>query len=63
MATQVLKDRYGCIIGKFETASNGVQTIKDKYGYIKGSYDPKMNKTKDKYGYVVGTGNLLATLI
>lgn len=62
MAEQVLRDRYGHIIGRI-TQRSGQFEIRDSYGHLKGRYDPKTDTTRDAYGHLVGKGNLLTSLL
>lgn len=57
---QVLKDRYGHIIGKIKSEGNR-DVIYDEYGHRLGYFDGTY--TYDEYGHRVGTGNLLTTLL
>ena len=56
---QVLRDRYGVVIGEIRIK----QTLWDKHFNRLGEYDSHSNWTRDKYGNPVGRGNLLVTLL
>jgi hypothetical protein len=62
MSEEVIKDKYGYVIAKFET--KGTNTIMyDKYHNRIAEYDSNEGYTRDKYGNKVGNGNLLMTLL
>lgn len=63
MADQELRDRYGSLIGKIKTLSDGRFELRDKYGSLKGTYNPQNNETRDSHGGLVGKGNILTTLL
>ena len=63
MADQELRDRYGRLLGRIRTRSDGRLELRDAYSRLKGTYDPKTNQTRDDLGRFVGTGNLLTTLL
>ncbi|MBO7121528.1 MAG: hypothetical protein J6V79_03970 [Bacilli bacterium] len=59
---EVLRDRYGNMLGKIE--DNGREMIvRDKFGNKCGTYEKSTNTTRDRHGNKVGTGNLLVALL
>lgn len=62
MSEEVIKDKNGYVLAKFET--KGTKTIMyDKYQNRIAEYDSTEGYTRDKYGNKVGNGNLLMTLL
>ena len=59
---QLLRDRYGTIIGQLITEGSK-QTLRDRYGYLLGWYNTSNDLTHDKYGTIIGQGNILLTLL
>lgn len=61
---QILRDRTGQILGRFEVqSSTGKIVARDARGSLVGSYYPDTNTTRDARGLRVGTGNLLPALL
>ena len=62
MSEEVIKDKYGYVVAKFET--NGTTTIMyDKYHNRMAQFDSNEGYTRDKNGNKIGNGNLLMTLL
>jgi YD repeat-containing protein len=62
MSEEVIKNKNGYVIAKFET--NGTKTIMyDKNHNRIAEFDSIEGYTRDKYGNKLGNGNLLTTLL
>lgn len=63
-AVQVIRDKRGVIVGRFETQRLTMKTIaRDAHGVLVGQYDHRADVTRDARGVLVGTGNLLPALL
>jgi YD repeat-containing protein len=62
MSEEVIIDKYGYVLAKFE--KNGTTTVMyDKYHIRIAQFDSNEGYTRDKYGSKIGDGNLLMTLL
>ena len=62
MATQILRDSTGNVIGEIKHQGSDLVII-DAQGNVKGTYNSGTNTTYDSSGNTVGTGNLLTRLL
>jgi len=63
-ATQVIRDKRGVIVGRFETQHlTGKAIARDARGLLVGQYDHRADVTRDARGVLVGSGNLLPVLL
>lgn len=60
---EIIRDKYGKIIGFIETDQLGNKLVRDFYGKILGRYTKRSNLTKDFYGRIVAQGDATAGLI
>ena len=64
VAVQIIRDKRGVIVGRFETQHLAKKTIaRDAHGVLVGQYDHRANVTRDARGVLVGSGNLLPALV
>jgi len=62
MAEQVLRDRFGRIVGYIHEVA-GEQVLFDKNGRRLGRYSKERDATYDKFGRIVGFGNWLSYIL
>ena len=60
MATEVLRDIHGKLIGEIREIGNG-KTLYDSHGKALGTF--RNGNTYDIHGRLIGSGNLLVTLL
>ena len=63
MATTLIRDRDGKIIGRLDVQSNGDKLLRDFSGHILGRYKASSNLTLDFNGRIVGRGDCLTMLL
>jgi len=63
MATELIKDSYGNVLGSVETGLDGSQVLRDANGKIRGYYDPSTDHTRGPDKRILAKGNVLKTLI
>jgi hypothetical protein len=63
MATEMVKDAYGNILGSIESAGDGSQVLRDAEGKVRGFYDPSTDHTRGPDQRILAKGNALRQLI
>ncbi len=63
MATEILKDAHGNILGSIESAADGSQVLRNADGKIRGFYDPSTDHTRGPNKQILAKGNTLRQLI
>ncbi len=63
-AVQIIRDKRGVIVGRFETQHLTRKTIaRDARGLLVGQYEHRADVTRSARGVLVGSGNLLPALL
>lgn len=63
MASELIKDARGNVLGAIETGTDGGQVLRDADGRVRGYYDPATDHTRGPDQRILAKGNVLRTLI